>query len=340
MNLTMRLIDFDYDLPEDMIAQYPLKKRDSARLMVIDRRKKTIVHDYFYRIAKHLDPQSLLILNDSKVIPARLIGKKENSHRPVEIFLLRQLSDECCFEALLKPLRKIKDHEKIFFRGTRLYATIENRDKMIVRFNQKNVKQYLRRIGHMPLPPYISRLDQPSDQMNYQTVYARHAGSVAAPTAGLHFTKALLNQLKSKGHRFAKVTLHINYGTFQPVQEQDITQHKMHIEEYQMTPGAWNAVEKAREKKQKIIAVGTTSCRVLETVVKTKQLFGNSDLFIYPGFQFHKTDLLITNFHLPKSTLFMLVCAFAGKNFMMQAYQEAIRNKYRFYSYGDCMLIK
>lgn len=336
----MHLTDFDYHLPKNMIAQHPLSRRDHARLMIIDRCKNTIEHDQFYNIAQYLKPQTLLVLNDSKVIPARLMGEKEKDNRSVEIFLLKQLSDGYCYEALLKPLRKIKDHEKIFFHKKELYATIQDREKMIVRFNRKNVKKYLDRIGHMPLPPYIQRGDEPSDRKSYQTVYARHAGSVAAPTAGLHFTKSLLTKLRSKGHRYARVTLHVNYGTFHPVKETDITKHRMHLEDYVVSPQDWDIINNQKAQGKTLLSVGTTSCRVLETISRTKKIQGSSDLFIYPGFRFRMTDFLLTNFHLPKSTLLMLVCAFAGKDLMMKAYQQAIKEKYRFYSYGDCMLIK
>jgi len=335
----MKLKDFDYRLPENMIAQHPLKKRDSARLMVIDRKRKTITHDTFAHVAKYLPPKCLFVVNDSKVVPARLFGKKEFGGREVEVFLLKSLSDGYCYEALIKPLRKVKDDEKIFFNGSGLYAKLEDRKNMIVRFNKKNALNHLKRVGHIPLPPYIKREDTPADRRDYQTIYARHQGSVAAPTAGLHFTNALVAQLKRAGHKFAKTTLHVNYGTFKPVEEDDITKHKMHFEDYSVLPRAWQSIMKAKKENTPIVSVGTTSCRVLETVSQTRHFKGSSNLFIYPGFSFRMVDILLTNFHLPKSTLLMLVSAFAGHDLIIKAYQEAIKENYRFYSYGDCMMI-
>ncbi|MDP8266090.1 MAG: tRNA preQ1(34) S-adenosylmethionine ribosyltransferase-isomerase QueA [Candidatus Aceula meridiana] len=335
----MKLKDFDYHLPESMIAQHPLKKRDTARLMVIDRKRKTIIHDTFSNIADYLPKKSLFVVNDSKVVPARLFGKKEFGGREVEIFLLKGLSDGYCYEALMKPLRKIKDDEKIFFNGSGIYARLEDRKKMIVRFNKKNALMHLKSVGHIPLPPYIKREDAPSDRKDYQTVYARHQGSVAAPTAGLHFTNALVAQLKRAGHKFAKTTLHINYGTFKPVEDDDITKHQMHSEDYCLLSRTWQTILRAKKENKPIVSVGTTSCRVLETVSRTKELEGSSNLFIYPGFSFRMVDVLLTNFHLPKSTLLMLVAAFAGQDLTVKAYQEAINKNYRFYSYGDCMII-
>ncbi len=335
----MKLADFDYNLHESLIAQYPLKKRDQARLMVIDRKTKQIFHDCFSRISEYLPEKSVLVLNDSKVIPARLFGTKEQGGRKVEVFLLKKLSDGYSYEALIKPLRKIKDGEKIYFFEKSLYAVLQDRQKMIVRFNRKDIMQYLSKIGHVPLPPYIKRMDKKSDRKDYQTVYAKKEGSVAAPTAGLHFTKSVLNGLKRAKHKIKKTTLHVNYGTFRPVEEEDIVSHKMHKEDYSMTKKTWNTLEKEKRNNKKIVAVGTTSCRVLETIAKKKELKGASDLFIYPGFKFRVVDALLTNFHLPKSTLLMLVCGFATRDLVMKAYRIAIEKKYRFYSYGDCMLI-
>ncbi|MCX5681605.1 MAG: tRNA preQ1(34) S-adenosylmethionine ribosyltransferase-isomerase QueA [Candidatus Omnitrophica bacterium] len=336
----MKLSDFDYMLPEQMIAQYPLQKRDQARLMVVNRLTKEIIHDYFFNIEKYIPRKSIFIANDSKVVPARLFGYMEHSGREVEVFLLKALDGGYQYEALLRPLRKIKYGEKIIFNGTMIYAKLIDHQKKIVEFNKKDAMKDLAKIGHMPLPPYIHRGDEPSDRENYQTVYAKHLGSVAAPTAGLHFTKRLLAQLKKSGHKFGKVTLHVNYGTFRPVQEADITKHQMHHEEYAMTKAIADMVKKAKEQKQNIVGVGTTSCRVLETYAKTGELKGNTNLFVYPGFSFKMIDILLTNFHLPKSTLLMLVCAFAETPLVMRAYEEAIKEKYRFYSYGDCMIIQ
>ncbi len=336
----MKIDQFDYTLPEHLIAQYPLKKRDHARLMVIDRSEQTIEHAHFWQIQNFLPSSSFLVLNDSKVIPARLIGHTEGTGREVEVFLLKVLEGGYRYTALLRPLKKIKYGEKIIFGDSALFAKLIDHEKRIVEFNKKNVIAYLTKIGHMPLPPYIRRQDEASDKEDYQTVYARHAGSVAAPTAGLHFTKGLLKDLKASGHQLGYVTLHVNDGTFRPVQVEDITRHSMHVEEYVIPRSMIAMLDKTRQQDRKIVAVGTTSCRVLETFAKTGKTEGSTNLFVYPGFSFKMTDILLTNFHLPKSTLLMLVCAFAGTSLMMRAYQQAIKEKYRFYSYGDCMLIK
>ncbi|MDD3375511.1 MAG: tRNA preQ1(34) S-adenosylmethionine ribosyltransferase-isomerase QueA [Candidatus Omnitrophica bacterium] len=335
----MRLSDFDYDLSEKLIAQYPLKKRDEAKLMIVNRATSKITHDHFFNLNCYLPKKSMLVLNDSKVVPARLFGRKEFGGREVEVFLLKKLSDGYCYETLMRPLRKIKDNEKILFDGTTLWAKLVDREKMIVRFNRKEVMPYLKKIGHIPLPPYIKRSDEKSDQINYQTVYAKRQGSVAAPTAGLHFTDRLLNGLKESGHSIKRVTLHVNYGTFRPIEEDDVVSHKMHKEDFLVSKGTWDSILRSKKHNKKVVAVGTTSCRVLETVAKKGKFKGASDLFIYPGFQFRVVDALLTNFHLPKSTLLMLVCGFATRDLIMHAYHEAIKEKYRFYSYGDCMLI-
>lgn len=336
----MKLSNFDYDLPSELIAQYPLKKRDHARLMVLDRVHQTITHDQFFNIGRHLPERSLLVANDSKVVPARLLGRLERTGREVEIFLLDPLESKGCYHALLRPLKKIKYEDTIIFDGTDLCAKLIDHEQKIVQFNKKNVMTYLKKIGHMPLPPYIHRSDESSDKKDYQTVYAKHPGSVAAPTAGLHFTNKTLNDLQRSGHQFGKVTLHVNYGTFRPVQEEDITRHQMHFEDYSISNVMGERLKKAKAKGQEIIAVGTTSCRVLESYALTGKLKGSTNLFAYPGFSFKMVDILLTNFHLPKSTLLMLVCAFASTDLVMRAYQEAVKEKYRFYSYGDCMLIK
>lgn len=336
----MKLSDFDYALPPELIAQHPLKKRDQARLMILDRATQTITHDQFSNLHRHVAPQSLFVVNDSKVVPARLMGHKENGGREVEIFLLKALEDRRRFQVLIRPLKKVKNGECIVFEKSALKATIIDYQQRIVEFNASNVMTHVRKIGHMPLPPYIRRDDELADKKDYQTVYAKHWGSVAAPTAGLHFTHALMRKLKHEGHEFEKVTLHVNYGTFRPVQQEDITQHQMHEEEYHISRVAAKRIVAARARGRKIIGVGTTSCRVLETYASNGQLCGDTKLFAYPGFSFKMVDVLLTNFHLPKSTLLMLVCAFASTDFVMRAYQEAIKERYRFYSYGDCMLIK
>ncbi len=335
----MQLKHFIYDLPENLIAQQPLPDRTQARLMVVDRERRTLIHDRFENIGHFLPDQAVLVLNNSKVVPARLKGIKQRSGGQVELFLLRKLSDGFSFEVLMRPTRRIKTGDVILFPGTRLKAVIIDVPGRIVRFSSRAVQQQLFRVGHMPLPPYIKRMDTAEDKVYYQTVYARHAGSVAAPTAGLHFSKELLADLKGQGHDTAEVTLHINYATFKPVEEKDITQHEMHQETYSVSKVNYEKVELARKERRPVCAVGTTSCRVLESVAITQRLRGTTNLFLYPGCSFKMVDHLLTNFHLPQSSLLMLVYAFGGMTLMKRAYREAIRRQYRFYSYGDAMLI-
>ena len=335
----MNLDDFHYDLPETLIAQEPLRQRDQARLMVIDRATGSIKHDIFKNIGLYLPEKSCVVLNDSKVIPARLLGRRQPHGGAVEIFLLKRLSDGYSYEVLLRPMRRLKNDERIIFNGGGLVARIQDRDRRTVRFNRKNITGYLNKIGHIPLPPYIKRRDNAADRKYYQTVYAKKAGSVASPTAGLHFTGRLLKRLEKEGQTIEKVTLHVNYATFKPVEERDITQHHMHTEEYAVAPKTFTAINKAKQEGRKIVAVGTTSCRVLETVAGSGALQGATDIFIYPGYRFKMTDVLVTNFHLPFSTLLMLVYAFGTKELVACAYQEAIKQSYRFYSYGDAMVI-
>mgnify|MGYP001575144988 FL=1 len=349
---TLQLSQFDFDLPQELVAQYPLEKRDQARLMVIDRQKQAISHDIFANMEKYLPPGSCVVLNDSKVIPARLLGRREKTPGKVEVFLLKKLAhgDGRFYETLIRPLNRLKLNEKIQFNGGSLTAELIDIHKRIVRFNRKDVAAQLKKHGHMPLPPYIKRPDEPLDHKYYQTVYARKPGSVASPTAGLHFTPALLNTLRGKGHGIETVTLHVNLATFRVVETEDITQHQMHTEEYSLTQKSFNAIRQAKTRGSKIVAVGTTSCRVLETIADRNvraqnfvplrgTLQGNTDIFIYPGYAFRAVDILITNFHLPRSTLLMLAYAFGGIKLMKKAYAQAIREKYRFYSYGDAMII-
>ncbi len=336
----MKLSEFDFDLPQELIAQYPLRARDQARLMVIDRQKQTISGDIFANVGRYLPPNACIVLNDSKVIPARLLGCREKTPGKVEVFLLKKLSDGCSYEALIRPLNRLKLNEKIQFNGGSFTAELVDIHKRIVRFDCKDVTAQLKKHGHMPLPPYIKRTDEPLDHKYYQTVYARNPGSVASPTAGLHFTPALLSALRKKGHRIETVTLHVNLATFRMVETEDITQHQMHTEEYALTRKSFDIIQKAKAEKRKIIAVGTTSCRVLETLAgDPSRLTGETAIFIYPGYTFKNTDILITNFHLPRSTLLMLVYALGGTKLMKEAYTQAIREKYRFYSYGDVMII-
>ena len=325
----MKVSEFDFDLPRELIAQYPLEKRDQARLMVIDRQKQAISHDIFANMEKYLPPGSCVVLNDSKVIPARLLGRREKTPGKVEVFLLKKLAhgDGRFYETLIRPLNRLNLNEKIQFNGGSLTAEIIDIKKRIVRFNRKDVAAQLKKHGHMPLPPYIKRADEPLDHKYYQTVYARKPGSVASPTAGLHFTPALLNALRKKGHGIEPVTLHVNLATFRVVEAEDITRHQMHTEEYSLTQKSFNAIRQAKMRGSKIVAVGTTSCRVLETIVNRNvgaqnfvplrgTLQGSTDIFIYPGYAFRAVDILITNFHLPRSTLLMLVYAFGGIKLM------------------------
>lgn len=339
------LNSYFYELPEHLIAQHPLKKRDHARLLVVDRRSQQFTHDTFNRIHRYLPAQTTFVVNNSKVIPARLLGVKPDTGGQVEVFLLKSLEDGFCFEALLKPLKKIKEGQLLDF-GKGLQATLIDKDKRIVRFNKKDVLKVIQKNGHIPLPPYIKREDNAQDRTYYQTVYAKELGSVAAPTAGLHFTKALMTKLKAQGHRFVPLTLHVGYGTFKPVEARDIRTHVMHEEAYEISKSSYQKILKNKKDHHPICAVGTTSCRVLESISPGRgglpyapPLKGITNLFAYPGFSFTMTDCLVTNFHLPYSSLLMLVCAFGGYDLMMNAYKEAIKEKYRFYSYGDAMLI-
>ncbi len=333
----MNLSDFDYSLPENLVAQYPSACRDEARLMVVDRGRGVIAHDIFRHLGAHLPSPSLLVVNNTKVIPARLLGRRAVSGGKVEVFLLRPLGGRC-FEAMLRPLAKIKEGETLVFAGG-VSARLVDRAARVVAFDRDDVLGSLEKIGHIPLPPYIRRPDEASDRVNYQTVYAKRSGSVAAPTAGLHFTRPLMAELKKAGHLFSEVTLHVNYGTFKPVATEDITRHPMHAEEYALSPGAVQACEAAKVSGRRIAAVGTTSCRTLEAFARTGKSHGWTDIFLYPGAVFKTTDILITNFHLPRSTLLMLVAAFGGYDLIRRAYEEAVREKYRFYSYGDAMII-
>ena len=335
----MKLEEFGYTLPEELIAQFPVKKRDESRLLVVRRSDGTITHDQFKNIDRYLPEQSHLVFNESKVIPARLLGRRSSGTAEVEIFLLKKLGDGYSYEALMRPLKRLKVGEKIFFDQSKTYAEVVDKEKRIVRFNRKNIKEYLEKNGHIPLPPYIKRDDEKSDRSAYQTVYAKNPGSVAAPTAGFHFTDDLIRRLKKQKHKISKLTLHINYGTFKPVEAEDITKHVMHFEPYAISSSVWRSLKSSQQSGQKIVAVGTTSCRVLEAVAHNGVLKGETNIFIYPGYDFRMVDCLITNFHLPYSTLLMLVKAFAGAKLMDKAYQEAIKEKYRFYSYGDGMLI-
>ncbi len=332
-----QLESYFYRLPSELIAQEPCARRDHARLMIIDRQDGCIRHDTFDHLGVYLPKACHLVVNNSRVIPARLLGHKPTG-AAIEIFLLNPLEDGYSFEVLLRPLKKVCEGQTIDF-GHGISAVVTDKEKRIVRFNKKNIIRHLQKIGHIPLPPYIKRPDTIRDREDYQTVYAKRAGSVASPTAGLHFTRDLMTELKSQGHRFLELTLHINYGTFKPVESADIRSHAMHTEFYSLKPGVYKNILQAKKDSRPLVAVGTTSCRVLESVAHSGILQGDSDIFIYPGYQFQVPDALLTNFHLPYSTLLMLVCAFGGYDLIMRAYQEATNKHYRFYSYGDAMLV-
>lgn len=335
----MRLEDFAYELPEELIAQYPLKRREDARLMVVERTTNSIRHDVFKNIGRYLPAKSVIILNNSRVVQARLHGYKESTGARIEIFLLNRLEDGYRYEVLMRPLKRLKNGDRIVFDTRGISAEVVDRDARIVRFNRKNLTEFLSKNGHIPLPPYIKREDERIDRTQYQTVYAQKLGSVAAPTAGLHFSKAMLDRLERAGHDIRAVTLHINYGTFKPVEVDDIRQHQMHFEHYRITKPTLRRLEKAHAQSEPIVAVGTTSARVLESLAAGYGPEGETNLFIYPGRRIQWVNVLLTNFHLPYSTLLMLVSAFGGQKLVKRAYQEAIKERYRFYSYGDAMLI-
>jgi len=339
----MKTHDFWYDLPEELIAQTPLEKRDTSRLLVLDRNTGSIQHKTFYNIIDHLQPGDCLVMNDSRVLPARLLG-----HRPtggaVELLLLRDLGDKK-WECLSKPGRKMQIGQTVIFGHGELTATVtdicEDGNRIVTFAYDGIFFEVLERLGKMPLPPYIKAELQ--DQERYQTVYSREVGSAAAPTAGLHFTTDLLNSIRQKGIRTAFVTLHVGLGTFRPVKAENISQHHMHSELCMISQETADILNRTKAEGGRVICVGTTSCRTLESLVNDDGTFearsGWTDIFIYPGYQFKAMDGLITNFHLPESTLVMLVSAFAGREHVLRAYEEAVRQQYRFFSFGDAMCI-
>ncbi len=336
----MNRSDFNYDLPKELIAQVPLEERDSSRLMVIDRRRRFISHKIFREIIDYVEPGDCLVLNNTKVVPVRLFGRRKTGAK-VEIFILNP--GEKKIQALVRPSKRVKEGEIVELEnGMRVKVGGVCEQGRIVEF-EESLKAVLAG-GHMPLPPYISREDKPLDKETYQTVFALKEGATAAPTAGLHFTEELLAQIRSKGVEIAYVTLHTNYGTFAPVKVDKLEEHVMHFEEFEINSECVKKINKAKADNKKIISVGTTSTRVLESVAldsgRVKEERCKTNLFIYPGYKFKIVDKLITNFHLPESTLLMLVSAFGGREFMLEAYEEAVRGKYRFFSYGDAMLIE
>lgn len=340
----MKTDDFDYELPEELIAQTPLEKRDSSRMLVLDKQNGNIFHKTFTDILDYLNSGDTLVLNDTKVIPARIIGIKEETGAVIELLLLKNINDNT-WECLAKPAKRVKLGSVISFGDGILKAQcIEEKEEGIRVLNlmyEGILYEILDKLGTMPLPPYIH--EKLEDQSRYQTVYAKNIGSAAAPTAGLHFTKELLDKIREKGINIAYVTLHVGLGTFRPVNVSDVTKHKMHTEYYEISKDTCDIINQTKEKNKKIVVVGTTSVRVLETVMNKfghlRECSGFTDIFIYPGYQFKIVDNLITNFHLPKSTLVMLVSALAGKENIMKAYKEAVDNKYRFFSFGDSMFI-
>ena len=341
----MKTDDFDFDLPEDLIAQTPIKERDHSKLLVLNRKDGSIEHKKFTDIIDYLEEGDSLVLNDTKVMPARLYGVKEETNAIIEILMLNEIESNT-WKCLTKPARRIKKGSVISFGNGLLKATcIKALDEGIREFSLQYdgiLYEILDKLGTMPLPPYIH--EQLSDADRYQTVYAKNIGSAAAPTAGLHFTKELLAKIKNKGVNIVYITLHVGLGTFRPVNVSDVTKHKMHSEYYMMSNEAAMTLMKTKKDCKKIISVGTTSTRTLETIMSLygefRECSGWTDIFIYPGYKFKAVDNLITNFHLPKSTLVMLVSALASKELIMKAYHEAIINKYRFFSFGDSMLIR
>ena len=340
----MDINDFDYNLPEELIAQTPLKNRDESRLLVLNKNTGNIEHKTFKNIINYLNPGDTLVLNDTKVLPARLIGEKPDTKAVIEVLLLKNIENDT-WECLVKPARRIKIGTKVVFGNNKLEATcIKEEDEGIRYFDFKYdgiFLEVLEELGTMPLPPYIH--EQLEDQSRYQTVYAKEIGSAAAPTAGLHFTKELLKEIEDIGVNICYITLHVGLGTFRPVKVEKIEDHKMHSEYYSMTKEVANILNDTRKNNHKIIACGTTTTRTLETIMQKYNEFrecsGWTDIFIYPGYEFKGIDELITNFHLPKSTLVMLVSALAGRENILNAYQEAIKEKYRFFSFGDAMFI-
>lgn len=341
----MKTHDFYYELPQELIAQTPLEDRSASRLMALDRKKETISHDIFKNITEYLNEGDCLVLNDTRVIPARLYGRREGTGGAIEFLLLHKRSlDE--WEVILKPGRRAKPGAVFEFGDGMLKAEIKeivNDGNRIVKFTYDGVfEEVLDKLGEMPLPHYITR--KLENRERYQTVYSKHNGSAAAPTAGLHFTNELLDEIRKKGVKTEFVTLHVGLGTFRPVKAEEVSEHKMHSEFYVIDEHTANSINETKSRGGRIISVGTTANRVLETVSDengfVKPQTGWTDIFIYPGYKFKCTNALITNFHLPESTLIMLVSAFAGKDFTMRAYAEAVKEKYRFFSFGDAMFIK
>lgn len=349
--MKLKLSNYDFDLPAELIAQKPTQRRGQSRLLIVNRKKQTLTHDIFINLKSHLKNHPMMIFNDTRVIPAKLLAQLGPNSRQVEILLIRELKPGL-WEVMMKGLNRLKPDTVFKFGNSSLRARFVKRQESLalIRFSSvEELTAHLNESGRMPLPPYIQRpintslqtLEQ--DKKRYQTIYASHTGSIAAPTAGLHFTRSQLANLRANTVDTARLTLHVGPGTFVPVRVDNIAHHKMQAEYFQISPGNWNKISRARKDGQRILAVGTTSTRVLETQVFEKnirkKITGWSNCFIYPGWEFRNVDHLLTNFHLPKSTLFLLVCAFMGEKLAKKAYREAIRHNYRFFSYGDAMLI-
>ena len=340
----MRTEDFDYNLPEELIAQHPADKRDFSRLMVVDRKTGKREDKHFYDIIDYLNEGDLLVMNDTRVIPARLFGHREGKEEKIEVFLLENIEDDK-WEVLVKPGKKMKIGTKCIFSDELSLEVIdikEDGNRVVEFFYDGIFQEILDRLGNMPLPPYIK--EKLKDKERYQTVYSKNPGSVAAPTAGLHFTKELLKKIEEKGVKLAYITLNVGLGTFRPVKVDDVKNHKMHSEFYQISKETADLINETKKNNKRIISTGTTTTRTLESVYKKngkiKEDSGWTDIFIYPGFEFNVIDCQITNFHLPKSTLIMLVSALASKEIILDAYKDAVDKKYRFFSFGDAMFLK
>lgn len=340
----MRTEDFDYNLPEELIAQHPADKRDFSRLMVVDRKTGKREDKHFYDIIDYLNEGDLLVMNDTRVIPARLFGHREEKEEEIEVFLLENIEDDK-WEVLVRPGKKMKIGTKCIFSDELSLEVIdikEDGNRVVEFFYDGIFQEILDRLGNMPLPPYIK--EKLKDKERYQTVYSKNPGSVAAPTAGLHFTRELLKKIEEKGVKLAYITLNVGLGTFRPVKVDDVKNHKMHSEFYQISKETADLINETKKNNKRIISTGTTTTRTLESVYKKngqiKEDSGWTDIFIYPGFEFNVIDCQITNFHLPKSTLIMLVSALASKEIILDAYKDAVDKKYRFFSFGDAMFLK
>lgn len=341
----MKLSDFDYALPEELIAQEPPAERDAARMLVLDRSAQRFEDHTFREFPRFLHQRDCLVLNDSRVLPSRLFGTRVNGGAAVEMLLLEpaspggQLKDDALeWRALVRPGKKLRVGDRVRFADHLSAEILAHRDRgeRIVRFHDtSDVYAAIERFGHIPLPPYIRREDRKEDRERYQTVFAGERGSVAAPTAGLHFTNATLDACRNAGAEIARVTLHVGLGTFQPIEREDFENHQLHHERYSISDHAWQQIRDAK----RVVAVGTTSVRTIESAAATGQQSGSTNLFIQPGYQFRRVDAMLTNFHLPRTSLLLLICALAGKDLTLAAYRHAVEQRYRFFSYGDCMLV-